>query len=373
MNQGSDRWVKFSNFQKPKLDHLIMNIIHFLLSASLVATLATGLTCPAFTSTDERDYAHDNQWLVDGKNLLYAVFGDDDYFMKNVENISKIYKIDHKISVKCYNFNKIDNFYNQNIKKFIDNASGSRVMLLYSGVDRIDSDNVSTMNELLKFTDSTTSYSNVINVVYWNTDNENVHLDSSIDHVKDYIGNYINSINGNMSGHAIAGRIHRVALQDCTDGENNKDMHDMQVNKSMNIESFCRSFDDAREQNDKLYEKLYLLAIITGTMIVLSIIYTLYLLLHTEKSKKTNTKKNGTTSTNNGETVVKNNKNSTQTSPTNPSSTESTPENRHDRRVVKSPVRQRVISAKKDASKETTNINEKSNRMNTRSQGKKSN
>ncbi len=352
--------------------HLVMNIFPLLLSASLLATLTTGLTCPSFTLTDERNYALDNQRLVDGQNLLYAVFGDDDYFMKNVENIAQIFKIGHKISVKCYNFNKVDNFHNQNIKKFIDNAGGSRVMLLYSGVDSVVSDNISTLNELLKFTDSTTSYSNVINVVYWNTKNNNVQLDSTIDNVKEYIGNYINNINENMNGHAIAGRIHGVAIQDCTDGENNKDMHDIQVNKSMNIESFCRSFDDAREQNDKLYEKLYILAIITGIVLVLSIIYTLYLILHTEKSKKTNTKKNSNTRANNGVTIIKDNKSSAQNSPSKSSSKESTPENHNNRNIDKSPVRQRVTTTKKAANKKTTNSSETPNRMNTRSRGKKS-
>jgi hypothetical protein len=83
-----------------------MLLFPILLLTSMVVTIATSLTCPSFTSTDVRDYALDNQRLLDGYNLLYAVFGDDDYFMKNIENIAQMYKIDHKSSRKPIGFSK---------------------------------------------------------------------------------------------------------------------------------------------------------------------------------------------------------------------------------------------------------------------------
>ena len=323
----------------------------------MVVTIVTSLTCPSFTSTDVRDYALDNQRLLDGHNLLYAVFGDDDYFMKNIENIAHMYKIDHKISVKCYNFNKVEDFFDQNIEKFITNASGSRIMLLYTGLDSIDGKHIGTLNELLKFTDSTTSYSNVVNVVYWNIKNKNVNLDSNINNAKEYIGDYINNINENMNGKAIAGRIHGVAVQDCTDGENNNSMRNIQVNNSMNVDSFCRSFDDARNEHEKLFKNLYILAIITGAIIVLSIIYTLYLLLQKDNFKENN-KKRSSTRASSDETNKKNS----------PSPSKESPPEKRNKQTAKSPVRQRITATKNAEN----NSNEKTSRMSTRSHGKKS-
>jgi len=352
-----------------------MTIFPLLISTSLLIAAATGYTCPSFTSSDDKDYAYDNQRLTNGENLLYAVFGDDDYFMKNVENIAEKYKIDHKISVKCYDFNKINDFNNQNIKKFIDNAGGSRIMLLYRGLDSVHSGSIGTLNELLKFSDTTISYSNVINVIYWSTNNKDVDFDSTIDSAKEYIGNYINSINDNMNGNAIAGRIHGIAILNCIGGDNGVDMSNVHVNKSVSIDSFCRSFDDAREEHEKLYENLYILAIVTGVIIVSSIVYIIFLLLLDEKSKKTN-KKAGITRINKDETVRSNDEsngryNRGQDSPNKPSSKESTPEKRPNRRMVRSPVRARLSTAKKDEKKQTTDAKEKPNRMSTRSKGKK--
>lgn len=221
-----------------------------------------------YTSTMDDDVMK----VSNGHNIVYAVIGDDSHIIESVNRTIETFKIRYMSSIVCVDI--LDaNFSAYQITNQIKQLSYfDKVLIVFYNVEQVDVATMPRINYIHNVADSISDVSSTIILLAFNY--QDISIGSNSSYWKEFLSNRWNSVVNDqvlVNVDALVGRISRSIVQ-------NKSH--VTTDNSITFMDFCNNINARNSAPFISDEHLFYLFIITGSVLVLCIVYTMQSLLY---------------------------------------------------------------------------------------------